>query len=129
MKVIVTGSRDWPDEQAVSWALFNAWAERKCEVFQVMHGGCPTGADAYASAWCTKAKALGLLVVETVFEADWSRGRKAGPERNRRMIEAGADKVLAFNRNNSRGTSGTIRLAAKAGIPVDLCIIRDEGVS
>lgn len=131
MKVIVTGSRDWPDDIAVWSALFSSFkeSEEKGEPLHVVHGGCPTGADAFAADWCRRAREFGFNVFEIVFEADWSIGRKAGPERNKRMIKAGADKVLAFNRNDSRGTTGTMKLAAAHGIPIEPCIIRDKGVS
>ncbi|MEQ4716112.1 hypothetical protein [Nonomuraea sp. B19D2] len=101
-------------------------AARAGEPLTVVHGGCPTGADAIASAWCGIAGDLNLNVIERVFEPDWTRGRKAGPERNRRMVEAGADLVIAFNRNKSRGTSGTIALAVEAGIPVVPFTIEDR---
>jgi hypothetical protein len=128
VRVIVTGSRDWPDDSAVFFTLYDALRQARWigEVLDVIHGGCPTGADAYAAGWCAIARKLGYPVNEIVYEADWSIGRKAGPERNKRMIEAGADKVLAFNRNNSRGTSGTMKLANDAGIPVELYIITDK---
>ncbi|GAA2294255.1 hypothetical protein GCM10010149_47790 [Nonomuraea roseoviolacea subsp. roseoviolacea] len=131
MKVIVTGSRDWPDIDAVCLALWRAYlvAERGGYSLTVVHGGCATGADAMTSAWCRIAVDLGLNVVEQVFYADWRRGRRAGPERNRRMIECGADKVIAFNRNDSRGTTGTVRMAEEAGIPVEPYTIRDKEVA
>lgn len=126
MRVIVTGSRDWQDVHAVVKALIVAYQEARARgsFLTVVHGGCP-GADAIASAWCWKQRRLGAKVLEVVYEADWSRGRKAGPERNRRMVEAGADKVLAFSRNRSRGTASTIRFAREAGIPVELHEIND----
>ncbi len=53
-----------------------------------------TSADALAHAW---AYHRGLEPV--TFEADWDRyGAAAGPKRNRKMAEAGADLCLAFGR-------------------------------
>lgn len=122
MRVIVTGSRDWPDMKAVCRALDHmlTLAHAYGETLTVVHGGCPTGADAMASAWCQlMSDGFDLNVVEQVFEADWeAKGRAAGPIRNRQMIESGATYVLAFSRSGSRGTSGTVAMAEAAGIPV-----------
>ncbi|GAA0955542.1 SLOG family protein [Nonomuraea longicatena] len=122
MKVIVTGSRDWPDMEAVCRALDLALtlAQDHGAPLTVVHGGCPMGADAMAAAWVRLMRDdLEMPVIERVFEANWERyKRRAGPIRNRRMVEAGADYVIAFNRNHGRGTSGTIALADEAGIPV-----------
>ncbi|WP_440066411.1 SLOG family protein [Streptosporangium sp. OZ121] len=122
MRVIVTGSRDWPDLMTVCTALDAAYrdAERRGLLpLEVVHGGCPTGADAMAAAWAyLSAQDLDRAVVEHVYAADWeTHGRAAGPMRNQRMVNAGADRMIAFNLNNSSGTSGTIKLAEDAGIP------------
>lgn len=53
------------------------------------------------------------------FPAAWeARGRAAGPERNRRMVEAGADLVLAFPLPEGSGTQHMMKLAREAGIEV-----------
>lgn len=63
----------------------------------------------------TAARALGFT--EEVFEADWAQfGRRAGFIRNREMIEAKPDLVLAFSLNYSSGTEHTIREAQHRGI-------------
>jgi hypothetical protein len=83
--------------------------------FILMHGACGTGADFFASQW---AKAH-PEVAEDRFPADWEgRGRAAGPERNKRMVPAGADLVLAFPLPDGRGTQNTMTLARDAGIPI-----------
>lgn len=56
--------------------------------------------------------------------ADWSRGSRAGPERNQRMVDLGADLCLAFPMRGSRGTWDCVRRAFDAGIPV---IIGNQG--
>ena len=108
-RVLVTGSRDWRNGDAVVAALDAA------NPTVVVHGGCPTGADAFAEQWCWERG-----VVQEVYPADWNLGRKAGPLRNKQMVDDGADLVLAFVRDGSRGASGTVELARKAGIPVQL---------
>jgi hypothetical protein len=79
----------------------------------VIHGACPTGADALADRWAVNAwKAI------EAFPADWTaHGRAAGPLRNARMIAEGRpDLVLAFK--GGRGTADCVRKARAAGIPV-----------
>lgn len=116
MRVIVTGSRAWPDRKAVFWALRDVWQEQGA--FHLMHGDCSTGADAMAQEWFELVGERDGCTVER-FPADWGhRGKAAGPERNRRMIAAGADLVLAFPLPEGSGTQGTIKLAELAGIPV-----------
>lgn len=56
------------------------------------------------------------IPVET-FPADWSLGKKAGPIRNRKMIEKGKpDLVVAFE--GGRGTANMVEQARAAGIRV-----------
>ncbi|WP_162795858.1 hypothetical protein [Nonomuraea lactucae] len=59
-------------------------------------------------------------VAERVYRADWSIGPAGGPIRNEAMVKDGASKVLAFHKDNSRGTASTIRFASRAGIHVDI---------
>jgi glutathione S-transferase len=111
-RVIVTGSRSWRQPEAVHAAL--AFALGELGPLTVVHGGCPTGADAAASAW---SRRFGCEL--EVWPADWERhGKAAGPRRNAAMVAAGADLVLAFPLGASSGTRGTMRLAVAAGIPV-----------
>ena len=53
-------------------------------------------------------------------------GNIAGPERNREMVEAGADLCIALHRSieTSKGTKDCVRQALAVGIPVWL--IEDE---
>lgn len=117
MRVIVTGSRAWPDPVRVYDELSQLYLQHG--PFTLIHGACATGADAAASHWHEVAgRSLG--VIEVKFPADWEQFKKrAGPIRNERMVkEAGADLVLAFPLFDSRGTKHTIELAEAAGIPV-----------
>lgn len=116
MRVIVTGSRKWTDKVAVWDALNDVYQEHG--PFVLVHGACSTGADAIAHQWYELATRL-VRVKEEPFPAAWdARGKAAGPERNRRMVEAGADLVLAFPLPEGSGTQHTMRLAAEAGIEV-----------
>ncbi|AXG81129.1 SLOG family protein [Streptomyces paludis] len=116
MRVIVTGSRKWSDDRAVNRALERVFDESG--PFLLVHGACSTGADHYARVWVGLAGSL-LGCKEERWPAHWGRlGKAAGPERNRRMIEAGADLVLAFPLPEGSGTQHTIGLAREAGIEV-----------
>lgn len=124
-RIVVTGSRHWTDAATIHrklrYTVLTALADSADEVV-IIQGGAE-GADAIALAW---AKKLGLP--HETFEARWAvpprRGDPAGPERNKRMIDAGAHIVLAFpfgDRTTSPGTWNCIDLAAVRGIPVALC--------
>ncbi|WP_433434543.1 hypothetical protein [Nonomuraea sp. CA-141351] len=122
MRVIVTGSRDW-DKPGTVWlalqaAYWEAW--RHGERLDVARGDCPTGADVHAGLWVAAARRAGLDVAEHVYRADWSIGPAGGPRRNKAMVADGGDKVLAFHKDNSKGTASTIRFAHQAGIHVDI---------
>lgn len=117
-RVLVTGSRDWPDALTVHRALSELLREHGS--LTVVHGACPTGADSLAAQWVAQAvRQSPGSVVEEPHPADWEQhGRKAGPFRNQHMVDLGADLVLAFQVGDSRGTADCIRRAEKAGIPV-----------
>jgi len=136
----VTGSRDWGDRLAVYRALNDI-----CDEFDlnyppdeygntmpdaakvtIVHGACPTGADAIADDW-----AIGNFLVPERHPADWAKhGRAAGPIRNREMVGLGADISTAFigdcssprcnvgGKHPSHGATGCADLAEAAGIPV-----------
>lgn len=107
MRVLVTGSRDWPYPERVTDALNHVG-----DVTEVVHGGCPTGADEMAMQWCLRHK-----VSMRIFPARWAEhGRAAGPIRNQQMVNAGADICLAFIWGGSKGASGTADMAEAAGI-------------
>ena len=108
MRVIVTGSRNWTNTHAVGAELviLPPWSI-------VVHGGA-RGADE-----CAEREAVKEGLRTEVFEADWKRyGKAAGAIRNQAMVDAGADLVLAFPLEGSRGTWDCVRRAEAAGIPV-----------
>ncbi|MFI6873542.1 DUF2493 domain-containing protein [Streptomyces sp. NPDC050400] len=116
MRVIVTGSRRWADAHVIYRELTNIYEQHG--MFELIHGACSTGADAHAHEWF-EAGGRSLGCIETRHPADWEhRDREAGPEGNRRMIQAGADIVLAFPLPEGSGTQHTVRLARAAGIEV-----------
>lgn len=123
MLVLVTGSRCWTDRERVESALKTlavAEKQRDPDVRLVLvHGDCPTGADAMADEIATE---LGWEIKK--FPADWSQGKSGGPERNKRMVrwvaqqkQAGMGALgLAFIDAESRGTRHCLRQAESAGI-------------
>lgn len=113
-RVLVTGSRDWQSRVAVYAALDRiAYAVAPRPVV-IVHGHCPSGADRFADDWTRNTDTD--ATVER-WPADWSQGRKAGPDRNAAMVATGADEAVAFIRNRSRGATHCAGLAEKAGIP------------
>jgi hypothetical protein len=122
LRVLVTGSRDWPDPIDVSTALDEAWA---CSggFMVLVHGDCPTGADSQAESWAVWMRSHGYLVKSDHHPADWKQFKKrAGFIRNAEMVKLGADRCLAFIYNESNGATHTRDLAKKAGIPTETFI-------
>jgi hypothetical protein len=127
-RILITGSREWADKDAVRRALGNGIAQVLCTVdwedhadlITVVHGDA-RGADRIAAQIASE---MGCEVEP--HPADWNTyGRSAGHRRNAEMVALGADICLAFPIGESRGTRGCMALAAKAGIPV----VSHEGVA
>jgi hypothetical protein len=114
-RVLITGSRTWTDPAAIHEALDTVTAA--AGGITLVHGGAGRGADAIASNWAAVRKRAGWPVAVERYPADWGRyGTRAGMIRNAEMVKAGADLVLAFIRDNSRGATHCAGLAEKAGI-------------
>ena len=109
-RILITGSRDWDNPQAIELAL----VEHANVGDTLVSGACRTGADRMGEqAWETFGP------VET-HPADWNtHGKRAGFIRNTEMVKLGADICLAFIRNGSKGATMTADLAEKAGIRVE----------
>ncbi len=113
MRIIVTGSRNWTNRDLIRRALRVEMLFDKPENVTVVHGDA-RGADRIAGE---VAKELGMNVEE--YPADWKQyGKKAGPIRNQKMVDLGADVCLAFPMSDSRGTWDCMTRAERAGIPV-----------
>jgi hypothetical protein len=109
MRILVTGSRDWMNEEAIRAHLqcFHTWIPAR-----LVHGACRSGADAMADRIATE---WGWEVER--HPADWRQfSKSAGFRRNAEMVALGADLCLAFILNESRGATMTADLAEKAGI-------------
>jgi hypothetical protein len=125
LRVLVTGSRDYPWRAAVNLGLTESWS-RLGRPIRVVHGACTDkrtgkliGADRYADDWAREHEVAGIEVER--HPADWARlGKAAGPIRNGGMVDLGAVICLGFPHPEkaSTGTRGCMELAEKAGIPV-----------
>jgi len=141
MRVLITGSRDWEDEDLIQRTLsllhqsgettvpllpMDAEVRFDGRIHVVVTGKCPTGADLMAEEW---ANAYGVEVV--TYPADWDKhGRGAGLARNSVMVKQGADVCMAYGGacakkrckraaypHCSHGTLHCASLAVDANIP------------
>jgi hypothetical protein len=132
MRILITGSRDWTDRVTIVNTLYDLrdsrdWTSRDGLDVVLVSGACPTGAD----RMCERiAEQIGWKVER--HPADWSLGKSAGFQRNRRMVELGADIGFAFIAvctrctvraeqmalHGSHGASHAARLAREAKIPM-----------
>jgi hypothetical protein len=105
MRVIICGSRDWPDDERVKQEICGLVAQ--FGDVTIVHGDCPTGADAAARRWAVDRGAK-----EERHPAEWGKhGKAAGPLRNEKMAMLGADLCLAFCNGYTRGTADMMRRA------------------
>lgn len=119
MKILITGSRDWQNEEIIFQAIKDETdSARVREIaephFIIIHGDCPTGADRFAEAI---AHAQGYEV--QAYPADWEKyGRRAGMIRNKEMLDLEPDIVLGFPLKQSKGTIGCLNEAMRRQIPI-----------
>lgn len=134
-RILVTGSRDWEDYNTVARqlaiAFADAWEKGYAKVI-VVHGDCPSGADAMAQEFVNKVQGAihSLQIKAERHPAKWYEHDEnchhqpskscpaAGPRRNKQMVDLGADICLAFIKNYSKGATGCAKLAAKSNIEV-----------
>ena len=116
IKVVVTGSTSWTDIDSIRRELAKLPAGST-----VIHGDS-SGADALAGQ---AARELGFIVEPFRKEAaDYHRyGRAAWKRLNERMVESGADLVLAFHpelheAGKAKGSKHLLDLAQARGIPI-----------
>lgn len=109
MIVVVCGSRDWADAQAV---VDRVKALPSGTI--VIQGDAP-GVDRTAR-WAAHQAGFHCATMRAL----WRNGNGAGHARNRAMLDLRPDLVIAFQRNGSRGTQGTIDEARRRGIDVEV---------
>lgn len=125
-RLLVTGSREWPDVDAhiihsyLDWAFAIALTHSRLELV-IVHGHCQSGryrggVDRYADEWCAE-----VSVDPERHPANWHQeGNIAGFQRNLRMVSTRPDMCIAFSKGDSRGTAHCYAAAIAAGIPSDL---------
>lgn len=129
-RVLVTGSRDWPDQKKVWDELDEAYENRFSHRGMIVVQGMAKGADSMAQAWAHGKRRDGWKVYSEGHPAQWRPGGvfvpSAGHQRNQRMVDLGADLVLAFIRNESAGATGCLRYAMRQGLEVRVLRIDDQ---
>lgn len=127
-ELIVTGSRDWSGRASV-WKPLNRMLIQHRRLL-IRNGKNKRGADRLVSDWAERFK--DSLVLEDPYLPDWDAfGNYAGNLRNQRMVDAGAQAVMAWAnpcRKNGRwcppgehpshGTADCVKRARAAKIPV-----------
>lgn len=112
MKVLICGSRDWTDVRSIEECIDELKDQYGYNL--VIIQGAARGADSLARDIALERN----LIVES-YPANWNQyGKVAGFMRNNEMLEQKPDLVIAFQKNNSRGTQHTIDSAIKRDIPV-----------
>jgi hypothetical protein len=120
MIAIVTGGRTY-DGKGLRKRLDELEAESPGFLLYV---GDASGADAIARAWGHERSLRTGCAKPRVFEAYWKlRGPKAGPERNRRMIDSALATAALEGRPlrviatpGGRGTADCVRQAKSVGL-------------
>lgn len=120
LRLIVTGSQDYHDRGQV-WHVLNGLYNKYGSVL-VVHGACPRGGDWHAELWAENGRRHGQPVDSEPWPANWRLyGDGAGPVRNKAMVKAGGDLLVAFFAPPpalNEGTAGCVELARTAGIKV-----------
>lgn len=118
MRVIVFGSRNWPE--LYHFHIAKRLSELPRDVV-IVHGDCKTGADFYADS----IAATYSIRVER-HPAIWypipggPMDRSAGPRRNAHMASLGADLAIGFRApGKSNGTDNMADECELRGIPVE----------
>ena len=111
-RLLVTGSQLWTDEKAIEDGLRPYF--ETCPDALLVSGACPRGADAIAERVWT-----GWGGEVERHPADWDQhGHSAGYVRNAEMVSSHPAAGVAFNLDESPGTTHTADLAEAEGIPV-----------
>jgi hypothetical protein len=115
--VLVTGSREWTDREAVRTRLAHHDPGHRIDHETVLVHGAARGADSIAAEIAVE---WGWTVLP--MPAQWDRdGKRAGPVRNRRMVDVVARlglcgwdvQVEGFPLGRSPGTRGCLTMAER----------------
>ena len=116
MRALVCGGRDFDDKQWLYEVLDTL------PITEIIQGDA-NGADLLAKQW-----AIDRDIDHQDFPARWqTEGRKAGPLRNRRMLDtATPDIVIAFP--GGTGTNDMVKYAISKGVPVKRMVKGSEWI-
>lgn len=109
-RLLISGSRNWSDVEAIR-REFDVVAEHEGKNVVLVSGGAK-GADTLCE---TLAQEYGWFIEQHL--PDWSVGKRAGFDRNRKMVDLGAHYCLVFCLDDSAGASHQARIAREAKIP------------
>jgi hypothetical protein len=115
MRVLVCGGRGYANYRYL-YGFLDCYHATVC-ITHLIQGGA-SGADFHALQWANMRN-----IQSTTFKADWEKhGKKAGPLRNREMLDVGKpDVIIAFPGHN--GTADMVNYARSKNYHV----IRAEG--
>lgn len=113
-RIAVIGSRGFNDYQFFVEKL--EYLLQNLSDFSFCSGGASTGGDALIKRYCQEND---LKLTEYLPEYDKYPGKVAPIKRNHTIVE-NSDMLIAFFDGSSKGTSYTIKLAEKKGIPIRL---------
>lgn len=123
-RLLITGSRDWSDYNIIAKKMAIAFSDARNAGYTkiiVVHGGAK-GADSLAREFSNKVEERidGLDIRQEIHYPEWDKHKSAaGPIRNKKMVDKGANLCLAFIKNKSRGATGCAAAAKLSGIKVE----------
>lgn len=117
--VAISGSRDYRDYNEFERIMNSLEIIRSADI--LVCGNYPTGIDAMVEPFCEKWRKS--IVKVPVLSWQWKEGKKAGPERNERMLFLlNPVHLVAFPeaKKFGGGTRNTINIAEDNDIPVTI---------
>ena len=121
MRMLVTGSRDWADARLVRRAMLDYAVDD--DPITVVHGDCPSGADAIADA-----VALGLSWKTERHPADWrTYGKGAGFRDSRQLATFQSNRISIVV--HAQAPRASVRTACGIAYVTDIVELQPAGES
>jgi len=133
MQLVISGSRYLNDYELLNKTLLRVtfrWDWKKLKLHLGDNKGDKVkqtaGADALAARWCSQ-----WYIPYCRYRADWTLGKKAGPLRNREMLDGAGPgaRVLCFHdgRTDGCGTWDMIQEAKRRGLDLKIIKVKIDG--